>query len=356
MKRGRRPATSDWGDVTRSAALLTLLLVGTLVPVSDGYAGTTRGSGRLVFVTPKDQLALMKLDGTGMRKVTRSLPRIHRPLWSPDGTRVAFARGKPGGWSPDEPLYVIGADGKHLRSVGRGHSMHWSPDGRSLLFVDVHGLNVSGSSRRPVAAGRIVVVDVRSGRRRLIGRGDFPTWSPDGRRVAFQRFQYWRGSYGSIKATALFTVRRDGSDVRVLTPTVKMAVSGLTWSPDGRTIAAFCGGVWLIDAKTGATSRPVADSSSIIEWSPDGRRLAFGSPNGELETLDVKSTHVHVLAAEKGWDDPMTDIRWSPDGKRIAFEGCDLRCVVYTVAAAGSRPRTIAPIGFVEDGFDWSRS
>jgi Tol biopolymer transport system component len=346
--------------MARSAVLLTLLVVGTLVPASDGYARTTRGPGRLIVVSPKYELAVVRPDGTGSRTLTRRLPGIHGPLWSPDGTRVAFARGKPGTLSPDEPLYVIGADGKHLRSVGRGHSMHWSPDGRSLVFVDVHGLNVSGSSRRSPAAGRIVVVDVRSGRRRLIARGDSPTWSPDGKRVAFQRYRYWRVSPRSIKATALFTVRSDGSDVRVLRPAVKVTVSGLTWSPDGRTIAAVCGGLWLIDAKTGRTSPPVVDSARIIEWSRDGRRLAFrtyAGLNGELATLDVKSAHVHVFAVAKG-DLPITDIRWSPDGKRIAFERCgDYGCSVSTVNAAGSRPRRIAPIHWdVEDGFDWSRS
>jgi hypothetical protein len=46
----------------------------------------------MVVITNRDEVAVVKPDGTGLRKLTRRLPGINALRWSPDRTRIAFVR------------------------------------------------------------------------------------------------------------------------------------------------------------------------------------------------------------------------------------------------------------------------
>jgi Tol biopolymer transport system component len=346
-------------------ALATLLLTLVFVPSPAGAAATTGAAGRLVVVTPTYQLRVLRPDGSGSRTLIRSLPGIHGPIWSPDGTHVAFLRGKPGYESPHEPVDVIRSHGGGLHVVGRGSSVRWSPDSRSLVLVDVHGLNRSAKTRPP-AAGRIVVVDVRTGRRRVVARGDAPVWSPDGKRIAFVHYKYSRGSqHWTEDSSSLLTVRPDGSGLRVVRSAVGgQVLYGPTWSPNDRTIAVVAVDVravdseyelWLVNVKTGKATTLASPASGPIEWSPDGRRLAFRSSSG-FATVDVNSGRVQTVAVESG-DWMLSEVRWSPEGNRIAFEKWNETLElagVYVVDPAKLHPKKAAAVNWdVADAFDW---
>ena len=79
-------------------------------------------------------------------------------------------------------------------------------------------MNADGSNARRVAA--------------KAAEGD-PAWSPDGRRIAFRRYD---GQLGSIGNSDLFVVNADGSGLRRLTRGAEN-LRWFAWSPDGRTIA-----------------------------------------------------------------------------------------------------------------------
>ena len=76
----------------------------------------------------------MRVDGTGLRRLTASTISSYCPRWSPDGKRLAFHAGPSG--STD--LFVINPDGTGLQSVAAGEGQDefpdWSPDGRHLAF------------------------------------------------------------------------------------------------------------------------------------------------------------------------------------------------------------------------------
>ena len=63
--------------------------------------------------------------------------------------------------------------------------------------------------------------------------GSNPAWSPDGRRIAFRRFDL-RGTAGP---SGLFVVNADGSGLRRLAPHAENVPRSFAWSPDGRTMA-----------------------------------------------------------------------------------------------------------------------
>ena len=130
------------------------------------------------------------------------------------------SRREPVGFRPaDAPvgLYVIKRDGTGLRRLVARFvtSPTWSPDGRQIAFWTSSGLAVIST-----AAGRV--------RRLTRGEDENPVWSPTENRIAFMR---WQGD-----RFAIATVNADGTQVGVLTPASYNAHNP-TWSPDGRRLA-----------------------------------------------------------------------------------------------------------------------
>ena len=120
----------------------------------------------------------MSPDGSGTRRLTSTKEEDGQPTWSPDGDRIAFARGAP------SRLFVMNADGSGARrvtdeEVEEGEPA-WSPDGRSIAYVQRN----PGSSIRELW----LVRPDGSQRHRLTNLGGVaqaPAWSPDGKRLAF---------------------------------------------------------------------------------------------------------------------------------------------------------------------------
>lgn len=186
----------------------------------------------------------------------------------------------------------------------------WSPDGRRLAFASKR----SGSFD-------IYVMDADGeGTRRLTSTkkdDSHPSWSPDGRQIAFAR------GPGDI-----YVMNADGSGARRIShPTVEEAEPA--WSPDGKWIAYArrtpgtpIREVWIVrpDGTESHAVTSLGASSYTPAWSPDSSRIVFSSNvDGEIYELytigvDGKGRR-GVAAATEGTFEPA----WSPDGTRIAF-------------------------------------
>lgn len=145
-------------------------------------------------------------DGARQRLVARRpccSYSYNSPTWSPDGERMAFTVGQAPDSNPVEN-YVAVVDRfrgpvKRL-TFGRRYpaDLDWSPDGRKIVFSDW--------SRIARTEPKIVVLTLNTGVIRRIGTGVTPSWSPNGRLIAFSRG-------GSI-----WVMRADGSQAHALTP------------------------------------------------------------------------------------------------------------------------------------------
>jgi dipeptidyl aminopeptidase/acylaminoacyl peptidase len=168
----------------------------------------------------------------------------------------------------------------------------FSPDGQHIVYVrgGDHGGPGGGAPNPDQSPGRRAVqiwsVAASGGAPRLVGEGDEPAVAPDGKRVAFVREgRIWLGVIdGAAKPQAPFDVRG-----RARTP---------SWSPDGRTLAFVADRGDHSFIALYAQGRPVryvaasTSRDSMPTWSPDGRLLAFlrqpglgGTPRSPLIQL-----------------------------------------------------------------------
>jgi Tol biopolymer transport system component len=161
------------------------LLVTLSVLAAVGCTGSNpqerEATGTIAFIRA-NHLLVMRADGSGQRVLT-SGRNLHHPAWSPGRRTIAF-----GMWDKDtySDLYVINADGSGLRRLTRHRADTvepvWSPDGQTIALDEYYD-----------GTYMIFVVNANGGGERRLTPGlrfSGPTWSRDGRRIAFVRERY----------------------------------------------------------------------------------------------------------------------------------------------------------------------
>jgi Tol biopolymer transport system component len=152
-----------------------------------------------------------------------------------------------------------------------------------------------------------------------------PAWSPTGARIAFVARTTAAEGQPELLAASILTMRADGSGVRTLVapPAVKKDNLGWpSWSPDGRRIA-FSDGRLFVIRSDGRGLRRIARDGLHPSWSPGGRRIAFNTPTldtdvGDILVSDPNGGH-QVVAASSGGRRAYGMPTWSPRGERLAF-------------------------------------
>jgi TolB protein len=87
------------------------------------------------------------------------------PVWSPDGTRIAFISSAPGAFFNPGRLHVVNVDGtgqKNLTPVDDVWEPAWSPDGTRIAYT---------------GEGHIFVANADGSGRTHVGFGHRPTWT-----------------------------------------------------------------------------------------------------------------------------------------------------------------------------------
>jgi TolB protein len=322
----RRPALNTFVCLTVSLAI-PILAGGSTASARSSSAGSDetkiafvridRGGGTAIDGEPIGEIYLMRGDGTGLRRLTHNTEFIDEdPAWSPNGRTLAFTSNRAGTLD----IWTMDTDGGNLHRVSRRSTGNpyndvlydlepaWSPDGTKFVFVGhrfYHGgfgtnailvMNVDGSHVRRLALGR------QPGYAPTWKYS--PTWSPDGRRIAFSRFH---GTLPDNPKTGvakgdfdIWTMSADGSHQHHVRDTCCYAA----WSPDGSRIAYMRGGdLWVMspsgNAKRQVTKGPAYDVDPT--WSPDGMKLAFASNrsgNFDIWVVNADGSGLHRLTTD----------------------------------------------------------
>jgi Tol biopolymer transport system component len=253
---------------------------------------------RLIASAGEEELLIRSASGQLVRRIAVPVEgAIGEPRWAPTGGWIAFlversdkddnededdAADATAALRPPADLWVARRDATVAqRLVAANVSTNdlvaayaWSPNGRSLVFERL---------QRPA----LVVVDVPSRRSRVLsGTGRFassdPSWARNGR-IVFARQR------GRFQGYDLFTIRADGKDLRRLARARSAARP--TWSRDGRRVAFLdyrpaAGNRWLVTVVRangrGRRQVGVATSDAALVWSPDGTRLLWQSRSNQI--------------------------------------------------------------------------
>jgi dipeptidyl aminopeptidase/acylaminoacyl peptidase len=247
---------------------------------------------------------MVSWDGTQRLALTAAADGTAKPRWSPDGRYLAFLSTPAGSEKPQIMLLDRrGGDARALTKVASDIGEYaWAPDGKRLVFAMVQG--DASTNLKPI------VIDA----------------------LHFKQDEYGYLRAGSARHLYLCDV--DGKCAYPLTADPQFNEDLPTWSPNGRQIAFIRThergpdsdgreDIDVIEPAAGAAprriARPYAPNNQKLEWSPDGTLVAY------LQGLEPKfnaymQDRLAVAAPAGGPVRPLTD-------------GLDRAVMSYTFAA-----------------------
>ena len=169
---------------------------------------------------------IMDADGGNKKQLTTG-GDARRPLWQPQGDRIAYLADRSG----NREIWTMQSDGTGKTQVtfseGSVSGYSWSPDGTRIAYVVA-----SPPGTLPEFSLRVIDSDGSGSEQLTTGNRDkSPVWSPDGTRIVFR---------SESRDRALWVMKSNGSDLAPLDPD-NPAYMMQQWSPDGRTIVVSDG-------------------------------------------------------------------------------------------------------------------
>ena len=240
-------------------------------------------------------------------------------------------------------IYVKDALESKPRWIDEGEFPTWSPDGSRLAYCttigpnygQIHIANADGKGKRQLT-------HLKTG-------ACFPEWSPDGKEIAITLYD--------ANSTSLAVVDENGALLRNLGPG-----SDAHWSPDGKQLLFLRplphtkngGSIWIMRADGSEAREILEDSSHAVQtnWLPNGAGILFASERGGFSAIyavDLEGKNVRKIAV-----DPSMNLfrpAESPDGNSLVVdtdtppESAVRRVSVVEIEARAHTARMLVAVG-----------
>ncbi|MCD4674335.1 MAG: hypothetical protein K8R77_16860 [Anaerolineaceae bacterium] len=287
--------------------IILVVLTAGCQPVVEGQA--LPAGAEITFISWRNKnIEIYKMNPAGSQNLTLTPHHESYPVWSPDGSQLAFLVAENG----QQHLAVMDADGSNKRLLAENilaldEAPAWAPDAQMIAFACVAEQRSS-----------LCLVSVTRGWMQIMP-GEWASlgsiqWAP------FDPIILFHAMAGTSQDIFAYTTYTDS--VRNLTYREGQDLSP-AWSPDGRKIAFYSNrndhpGLYLMDID-GTYPYLLLESNiqNAFRWSPDGKHIAFSQPAVGKNYLCVFQIEGQSLrCTQKDGTHPA----WSPDGQFLVYE------------------------------------
>ncbi|MEO0469729.1 MAG: S9 family peptidase [Bacteroidota bacterium] len=268
----------------------------------------------------QSRLWTMSIDGSQHMKLTERDVAESNPVWSPDGSRIAFVSRTDQG-SEIFVYWVESGNSARLTQLNQSpRGLAWSPDGTQIAFA------MKVPAKSPVLV-------------RSLPKPKGAKWASAPRVTDRLKYEADGSGYISPGFTHLFVVPADGGSPRQLTDGSLNHGSPI-WHPDGQQLifSANLNPDWEYQTRNSEiyalklddlsiqplTDRNGPDRSPVV--SPDGKQIAYVGFDDKVQTYQLTRLYVMKMDGKgkkeikTGLDRSISNPQWAPDGKGLYFQ------------------------------------
>lgn len=226
----------------------------------------------------RNHLWVRSLQDGSEHLLTPDHERAFGPIWSPDGKWIAFNfQG-----TLSISIWMVPAEGGAARKLTPDDNLYYcygfSPDGEKIALYT-----------RKSGTYEIWTVDVGTGELKQLTappyQKRFPAWSPDGATVAYAGYD----DSCTARFSTIWLMPATGGQARELA-TLDGLITQLAWSPDGASLLALAGRLFLVSAANGRVTPLFSIKTESLSWFPDSETL--------LVTQDVLNYSIYTVSLE----------------------------------------------------------